>query len=75
MRSENCINVIVSDKQSHLQYLDIDAAITHCTKGIGIWNWAGNDEGQETDVVFAAAGDIPHPGSIGRDGTDPGTIP
>ncbi len=38
---------------------DIDAAITHCTKGIGIWNWASNDEGTEPDVVFAAAGDIP----------------
>lgn len=59
LRSENYINVIVSDKQKHLQYLDIDAAITHCTKGIGIWNWASNDEGHEPDVVFAAAGDIP----------------
>jgi xylulose-5-phosphate/fructose-6-phosphate phosphoketolase len=59
LRSENYINVIVSDKQRHLQFLDIDAAITHCTKGIGIWNWASNDEGQEPDVVFAAAGDIP----------------
>ena len=59
LRSENYINVIVSDKQRHLQYLDIDAAVTHCTKGIGIWNWASNDEGQEPDVVFAAAGDIP----------------
>ena len=45
LRSENYINVIVSDKQRHLQFLDIDAAITHCTKGIGIWNWASNDEG------------------------------
>jgi xylulose-5-phosphate/fructose-6-phosphate phosphoketolase len=59
LRSENYINVIVSDKQKHLQYLDIDSAITHCTKGIGIWSWASNDEGQEPDVVFAAAGDIP----------------
>jgi xylulose-5-phosphate/fructose-6-phosphate phosphoketolase len=59
LRSENYVNVIVSDKQKHLQYLDIDAAITHCTKGIGIWNWASNDEGAEPDVVFAAAGDIP----------------
>ena len=55
LRSENYINVIVSDKQKHLQYLDIDAAITHCTKGIGIWNWASNDEGEEPDVVLAAA--------------------
>jgi len=59
LRSENYINVIVSDKQRHLQFLDIDAAITHCTKGIGIWNWASNDEGYEPDVVFAGAGDIP----------------
>jgi xylulose-5-phosphate/fructose-6-phosphate phosphoketolase len=59
LRSENYINVIVSDKQKHLQFLDMDAAIAHCTKGIGIWNWASNDEGQEPDVVFAAAGDIP----------------
>ena len=59
LRSENYINVIVSDKQKHLQFLNIDAAITHCTKGIGIWDWASNDEGHEPDVVFAAAGDIP----------------
>ncbi len=59
LRSENYINVIVSDKQKHLQYLDIDAAITHCTKGIGIWTWASNDECAEPDVVIAAAGDIP----------------
>ena len=59
LRSENYINVIVSDKQKHLQFLDINAAITHCTKGIGIWNWASNDEGNEPDVVMAAAGDIP----------------
>jgi len=59
LRSENYINVIVSDKQRHLQFLDIDAAINHCTKGIGIWNWASNDEGSEPDVVIAAAGDIP----------------
>ncbi|HVN20572.1 MAG TPA: phosphoketolase family protein [Dongiaceae bacterium] len=59
LRSENYINVIVSDKQKHIQYLDIDAAVTHCTKGIGIWEWASNDEGQDPDVVFAAAGDIP----------------
>jgi len=59
LRSENYVNVIVSDKQLHLQYLDIDAAITHCTKGIGIWAWASNDQGQEPDVVMACAGDIP----------------
>jgi xylulose-5-phosphate/fructose-6-phosphate phosphoketolase len=59
LRSENYVNVIVSDKQMHLQYLEMDAAIRHCTKGIGIWNWASNDEGAEPDVVMAAAGDIP----------------
>jgi len=59
LRSENYVNVIVSDKQLHLQYLDMDAAITHCTKGIGIWEWASNDGGGEPDVVMASAGDIP----------------
>ncbi len=59
LRSENYINVIVSDKQLHLQYLDMDAAITHCTKGIGIWDWASNDQGCEPDLVMACAGDIP----------------
>jgi xylulose-5-phosphate/fructose-6-phosphate phosphoketolase len=59
LRSENYVNVIVSDKQMHLQYMDIDAAITHCTKGIGIWDWASNDEAGEPDVVMASAGDIP----------------
>ena len=59
LRSENYINVIVSDKQLHLQYLNMDAAIEHCTKGIGIWDWASTDQGCEPDVVFAAAGDIP----------------
>ena len=59
LRSENYVNVIVSDKQSHLQYMDMAAAITHCTKGIGIWDWASNDNGDEPDVVMASAGDIP----------------
>jgi xylulose-5-phosphate/fructose-6-phosphate phosphoketolase len=59
LRSENYVNVIVSDKQMHLQYLDMDAAITHCTKGISIWAQASNDQGLEPDVVFACAGDIP----------------
>ena len=59
LRSENYINVIVCDKQMHLQYLEIDAAITHCTKGISIWGPASNDQGQEPDVVMACAGDIP----------------
>jgi len=59
LRSENYINVIVSDKQKHLQYLDIETAITHCTKGISIWAQASNDRGVEPDVVIACAGDIP----------------
>ena len=59
LRSENYVNVIVSDKQLHLQYLNMDAAIRHCTKGIGIWDWASNDEDGEPDVVLASAGDIP----------------
>jgi len=59
LRSQNYVNVIVSDKQKHLQYLNMDAAITHCTKGIGIWDWASNDESGEPDVVVASAGDIP----------------
>ncbi|HEX3183804.1 MAG TPA: phosphoketolase family protein [Pyrinomonadaceae bacterium] len=59
LRSENYINVIVSDKQKHLQYLDIENAITHCTKGISIWAQASNDRGVEPDVVMACAGDIP----------------
>jgi xylulose-5-phosphate/fructose-6-phosphate phosphoketolase len=59
LRSENYVNVIVADKQLHLQYLDLDAAIIHCTKGIGIWRHASNDEGVEPDVVMCSAGDIP----------------
>ena len=60
LRSENYINVTVSDKQSHLQYLNMEAAIEHCTKGLGIWDWASNDQAAgEPDVVFASAGDIP----------------
>ncbi|MDT4330105.1 phosphoketolase family protein [Methylomonas sp. MED-D] len=59
LQSTNYINVIVCDKQKHLQYLDMDAAIKHCTKGIGIWEWASNDNGSEPDAVLASAGDIP----------------
>ncbi|PPD31913.1 MAG: phosphoketolase [Methylomonas sp.] len=59
LESTNYINVIVCDKQKHLQYLDMDAAIKHCTKGIGIWGWASNDNGAEPDLVMASAGDIP----------------
>ncbi|PVV10220.1 MAG: phosphoketolase [gamma proteobacterium symbiont of Ctena orbiculata] len=59
LRSHDDINVIVCDKQMHLQYLDMDAAIKHCTKGLGIWDWASNDQGCEPDVVLAGCGDIP----------------
>jgi len=59
LRSTNYVNVIVSDKQLHLQYLDMDAAIAHCTKGLGIWEWASTDKGSEPDVVLVGCGDIP----------------
>jgi xylulose-5-phosphate/fructose-6-phosphate phosphoketolase len=59
LRSTNYVNVIVADKAPHLQYLNIDAAVKHCTKGIGIWDFASNDAGMEPDVVLACAGDIP----------------
>lgn len=59
LKSVGYVNVIVSDKQSHLQYLSMDAAVTHCTKGIGIWPQASTDQGQEPDIVIASAGDIP----------------
>ncbi len=59
LRSENYVNVIVADKAAHLQYLNMDEAVKHCTKGIGIWDFASNDQGLEPDVVMACAGDIP----------------
>jgi xylulose-5-phosphate/fructose-6-phosphate phosphoketolase len=59
LRSRNYINIIVAGKQPALQYLDMDAAVKHCTAGIGIWEWASNDKGSEPDVVMACAGDIP----------------
>ncbi len=59
LRSTDYINVIVADKALHLQYLDMEEAVKHCTKGIGIWNFASNDADQEPDVVMASAGDIP----------------
>lgn len=57
-RSSNYVNVIVADKQEHLQFLDKEQAIAHCTKGVGIWSWASNDEGSEPDVVVASCGDV-----------------
>ena len=59
LRSVNYANVIIADKQVHLQYLDMEAAIEHCTKGVGIWDWASNDQGAEPDVVMASCGDCP----------------
>src|SRR6185369_13467456 len=59
LRSRDYINVVVAGKQPALQYLDIDAAMTHCAAGIGMWEWAGNDNGAEADVVMACAGDVP----------------
>ncbi len=59
LRSRDYINVIVADKQPHLVYLDMESAVTHCTKGIGIWDWASTDQGSEPDVVLACAGDVP----------------
>jgi len=58
LRSGDYVNVIVSDKQQHLQYLSMDDAIVHCTKGVGIWDWASNDAGAEPELVMASAGDI-----------------
>src|SRR5271154_2168756 len=58
LRSHDYVNVIVADKQDHLQYLTMEEAVTHCTKGIGIWDWASTDDGAEPDVVMACAGDI-----------------
>jgi xylulose-5-phosphate/fructose-6-phosphate phosphoketolase len=59
LRSRQYINVVVAGKQPQLQYLDLQGAIEHCTKGIGIWNWASTDAGVVPDVVMACAGDVP----------------
>jgi len=59
LRSRNYVNVIVAGKQPALQYLDMEAAIKHCTAGIGIWEWASNDNFGEPDVVMACCGDVP----------------
>ncbi len=59
LRSKDYVNIIVAGKQPALQYLDMDAAIKHCTAGVGIWEWASNDRGGEPDVVMACCGDIP----------------
>ncbi len=59
LRSQHYVNVIVAGKQPALQYLNMQSAIQHCTAGVGIWDWASNDQGAEPDVVMACAGDIP----------------
>jgi xylulose-5-phosphate/fructose-6-phosphate phosphoketolase len=59
LRSCNYVNVIVAGKQPELQWLSMDAAIEHCTNGIGIWSWASTDQGKEPDVVMACGGDVP----------------
>ncbi|HEY9136829.1 MAG TPA: phosphoketolase, partial [Terriglobus sp.] len=59
LKSTDYFNVIVADKQPHLTYLDKEAAVNHCTKGVGIWDWASTDNGLEPDVVLACAGDVP----------------
>jgi len=59
LRSRNYINVIVAGKQPQPQWLDMEAAVRHCTSGIGIWQWASNDRGTEPDVVMACCGDVP----------------
>jgi xylulose-5-phosphate/fructose-6-phosphate phosphoketolase len=59
LRSRHYVNVIVAGKQPELQWLDMESAIEHCTNGIGIWEWASNDNDSEPDVVMACAGDVP----------------
>ncbi|HEU5035406.1 MAG TPA: phosphoketolase family protein [Nocardioides sp.] len=59
LRSKHYVNVIVAGKQPALQYLSMDDAIVHCTKGVGIWDWASNDGDDGPDVVMACAGDVP----------------
>ncbi len=59
LRSRHYVNVVVAGKHPAPQWLEMDAAVAHCTKGIGIWEWASNDEGAEPDVVMACCGDVP----------------
>ncbi len=59
LASRNYINVIVAGKQNALQYLDMEEAVKHCTRGLSIWEWASSDSGGEPDVVMACAGDVP----------------
>ena len=59
LRSRNYVNVVVAGKHALPQWLSMDEAIVHCTKGLGIWQWASNDQGSEPDVVMACCGDTP----------------
>ncbi|MDE3108361.1 MAG: phosphoketolase family protein [Acidobacteriota bacterium] len=59
LRSRSYVNVIVAGKQPELQWLDMESAVKHCTNGLGIWDWASNDDGGEPDAVMACAGDVP----------------
>ena len=59
LRSRNYVNVMVAGKQPALNYLSMEDAIAHCTRGLGIWDWASTDEGRDPDVVLACAGDVP----------------
>ena len=59
LRSRDYINVVVAGKQPSLTYLSMEEAILHCTRGLGVWQWAGNDAGGEPDVVMACCGDVP----------------
>ncbi len=59
LKSRNYINLMITGKHDSPQWLSIDEAIDHCTKGLGVWNWASNDQGAEPDVVMACAGDVP----------------
>jgi xylulose-5-phosphate/fructose-6-phosphate phosphoketolase len=59
LRSRNYVNVVIAGKQPGPQWLDMDQAVKHCTAGLGIWEWASNDRGNEPDVVMACCGDVP----------------
>ena len=59
IKSKNYVNVIVASKHPSRQWLTMEQAVIHCTQGIGIWDWASNDQGQEPDLVMACCGDTP----------------
>ena len=66
LRSRHYVNVIVAGKQPQFNWLSMDEAIIHCTRGAGIWEWASNDAPGAPDVVMACCGDIPTAGGAGR---------